>query len=198
MTTSGAGTFDAWVDESVHSAASMRQPVYLLAAAVADPGSCDPTRDALRALLLPKARRLHWRDESSTRRQMIADLIAEQDLLHTVVIGTPVDPRRQERARRLCMERLFFEMARLGVDRIWLESRTQSLNAQDRATIDAVRGKKLLPAHTFVDFARPREEPMLWIPDAVAGAIGAHRKGRQSGPREALLAGIDEIEIDLS
>ncbi|WP_141006616.1 hypothetical protein [Nocardioides humi] len=198
MSATGSGVLHAWVDESVHSGPGVQRPSYLLAATMTASETCPSVREALRGLLLPSARRLHWRDESDRRQIEIATAIAAQDLLHTVVIGIPVDSRRQERARRLCMERLLIELAGLGVQRIWLETRTESLNAKDLAMVAAVRGKRLLPGDTFVDFARPLDEPMLWVPDAVAGAVGAKRKGRNPTPRDLLGASVEEITIELT
>jgi hypothetical protein len=48
-----------------------------------------------------------------------------------------------------------------------------------------------------VDFAYSRNEEMLWIPDAVAGAVSMARQGRESHVRLAFGELIDEIDVDL-
>src|SRR5690349_17402803 len=103
-------TLHAWVDESMHAATDHSPAMYLLAATYGDPLGCEPTRDALRGLLLGKAKRLHWRDEDAARQRKIAAAVAGCDVLCTVVVATPLDEKKQERARRKCMERLFFEL----------------------------------------------------------------------------------------
>jgi len=66
-------------------------------------------------------------------------------------------------------------LADMGVSRVFLEERHPSLNERDKRLIDAIRGKKLIPAELRIDIQRPSEEPMLWMPDIVAGG--------GSGPR---------------
>lgn len=186
----------AWVDESMHPAsATLAEGVYLLAATVADPAVCGPVREELRRLLIGKSRRLHWRDQTPRRRRVIADTVAAFDVLHSVVVGAPIDPRRQERARRLCMERLLHELDSLGVDRVWAETRTQSLNERDRTLIAALRSRGAIPTSLTVEFIQPEQEPMLWPPDAVAGAIGMRRRGADDVPYERLRRGITEHSI---
>lgn len=164
----------AWVDESMQTTGG---GFYVLAASVADPAQCDPIRDELRGLLLGKAKRLHWRDEVPRRRKVIASVIISLDTPHTVVVGTPISPQRQERARRLCLERLLYELTALGVSQVWLESRTQSLNARDLTMVAALRSRGGIPKSLVIDFAQPEQEPMLWLPDAIAGAVAGHYRG---------------------
>ncbi|MEU4388988.1 hypothetical protein [Promicromonospora sp. NPDC023805] len=122
-------------------------------------------------------------------------MIAEHDLVHIVVVGSPVDPRKQERARRQCLERLVFELGNMDVSQVWLESRTQSLNERDRRMFAALHAKHAMPVELHIDFALPTDEPMLWVADAVAGAVGQARRGVALDVRAALGTGIDEIDI---
>lgn len=122
-------------------------------------------------------------------------MIAEHDLVHIVVVGSPIDPRRQERARRQCLERLVFELGNMDVSQVWLESRTQSLNDRDRRMFAALHAKRAMPGELHIDFALPTDEPMLWVADAVAGACGQARRGVALDVRAALGTGIDEIDI---
>lgn len=188
----------AWVDESMHTAsAALPEGIYLLAATVADPAACDPIRDELRRLIPGRARRLHWRDENARRRRVIAGALASIDLAHTVVVGAPVDPQRQERARRLCMERLLHELHALGVGQVLAETRTESLNARDRTMIAALRSRHAIPATLSVEFADPEEEPMLWLPDVVAGTVGARRRGIDAAPWQMMRHTITERTVTL-
>lgn len=150
---------------------------YILASVVCDPTSCDPVRDALRSLLQGEQRRLHWRDETGPRRTKIAAAISAIDTAAVVVVGVPMAKRQQERARRICMETLLPTLEQLGVSRVFLEARTQSLIRKDHQHVASLAGKKLITPAIRVGTARPLEEPMLWVPDAVAGAVGADRLG---------------------
>lgn len=162
----------AWVDESIRQTPDDKG-AYILAATVCDLTRADEARTRLRSLLLPNQSRLHWHDEGDRRRSQIAAEVAATGLQGLVVVGTPVMRAKQERARRLCMEALLPELHADGVNQVWYESRTAVLNNADTRMVSALRGKRLLPPSMRVDHARPTEEPMLWVPDAVAGAVNA-------------------------
>jgi len=188
-------TLQAWVDESMHDAVpGVSDPMYLLAAAVADPSSCEPIRQSLRNLVPNGDERLHWHDADELLQGKVAEAIAGLDCCNLVVVGVRADHRQQERARRKCMEQLVFRLKQIGVSQIWIESRTQSLNAKDKRMFDALRSRRFVGSATRFDFAYPRDEPMLWIPDAVAGATGMARKGVDPQFRAAM-GDVEEIEI---
>ncbi len=174
----GAFALHAWIDERMDVDLEQDSGRYILASVVCDPSGCDPVRQALRALLQGRQRRLHWRDETGPRRTKIAATISAVDMAAVVVVGAPMANRRQERARRLCMETLLPTLEQdYGVSRVFLEARTQTLIRKDREHVANLVGKRLITPALRVDSARPLEEPMLWIPDAVAGAVGADRLG---------------------
>jgi hypothetical protein len=177
-TAPAAVAMHAWVDESVLVEDPTDPGTYVLAAVVASPHECDPIREGLRGLVAPKQARLHWKDEESGRRDLITASVAAMNLLAIVTVGTPVDKKKQERARRVCLERLLFELDQLDVDQVWLEARTQSLNARDQKMVASMRGSKAIPRGMRVDFERPLAEPMLWLPDVVAGTVTAVQRGR--------------------
>lgn len=195
--TGSAFALHAWVDESIHNPGDRTPGMYVLAAVVADPTSCDGPRQALTALL-PRGRdRLHWRNEDEPLRRKITATIASCDLASVVVVGVALDPGRQERARRQCMRRLLYEMDQLGVSQVWLEARTSSLNKKDMFLIDQLRGEQAISKGLRVDLGRPLDEPMLWIPDAIAGAVSAARKGGVAEHRQTLGSLVDEIDLTL-
>ncbi|MGW6201236.1 hypothetical protein ACWF0M_34175 [Kribbella sp. NPDC055110] len=182
-------SLSAWVDESVIVDGPLHPSgTYTLAAAVLDTTAVDATRDSMRGLTLTRGGRLHWVDESDKRRDRIAAAIAGLDLSAVVVAGSPVHRSKQERARRCCLERLLYELASIGVREVCLESRTATPDRRDIRLVDSARRKGLIPRGFMVGFARPRDEPLLWIADAVAGAVigSASRDGcsrcRKSSP----------------
>ena len=184
----------AWVDESVHLDAP-DGGIYVLAAAIGHPGvELDGMRETLRALVPSRQTRLHWHTESDASRRRIIDAIASMNLVQLVVVRVHVDPRRQERSRRKCMERLLFELSDRHVREAWLEGRDAALNRRDATLVEALRGSRSISSDLRVDFARPLDEPMLWVPDSVAGAVAlAHKAGRRDY-RDMLAASLSEIE----
>lgn len=165
----------AWVDESMRTV-NVAQPLYMLGAAIADPASCESVRDDLRALR-KKGPKLHWREMDSSSKKLSMELLGRIDAAHIVVVAAPMDPRRQERARAKCMERLLAELGDLGVSAVFLESRTKSLNTRDLRLIDKLRGSRAMPRSLRVDIKLPSAEPMLWIPDQILGAVGDQEVG---------------------
>lgn len=182
-----APALHAWVDESMHPCGGgLAEGIYLLAATIAAPAECDRIRWDLRELLIGRNERLHWRDETAERRRQIAAAIGSLELVHTVVVGAPLDEHKQERARRLCMELLLIELDRCGVRQVWVESRKATQNSRDLRMLDAVRNKGVIGAGLHLDFALPKAEPMLWLPDAVAGAVGLAHRHEDLQPRDLL------------
>ncbi|MFI2564206.1 hypothetical protein [Paenarthrobacter sp. NPDC018779] len=165
----------AWVDESMRTV-NVKEPMYMLGAAVADPSGCDLVRDDLRSILTDGPK-LHWRDMDNRAKKLSIDLLGALDAAHIVVVAAPLEPRRQERARAKCMERLFSELGAVGVTSVFLESRTRSLNARDMHLVDKLRGRRVMPESLRVEIQLPSEEPMHWIPDQVLGAMGDAEAG---------------------
>lgn len=59
-----------------------------------------------------------------------------------------------------------------------IESRTAAQDRADLAAVAAWRSRGELPATLRVDFGRaygPNGEPLLWLPDIMAGAVSAAR-----------------------
>jgi hypothetical protein len=105
----------------------------------------------------------------------IVGTVAQIDIAAVVVIGTPMAKKNQERARAVCMESMVVALAAMGVEQVLLEERTPSLNERDQLLIRSIRGKKLIPKAMRIEVGQPSAEPMLWVSDIVAGAVGADR-----------------------
>lgn len=180
----------AWIDESAR-VAKADPPAYFLGGVIATPDESESYRDALRPLQNTR-RKLHWREIDDPHRRRVVAVIGGFDVRHVVVVGTPMDPKRQERARALCLERLAWELCeRHGVAHAVLEARTPSLMQRDRRTIDSLRGRGGLPKGMRVEHGHPLDEPMLWIADQVVGAAGdAH-----TGDDRWLRALADAVEL---
>jgi hypothetical protein len=156
----------AYVDESHYAGPPS---FYLLAAVLVDEESIDRAREAMRGLRVGNGR-VHWHRESPRRRRWLSVSVAELGLPTIVVIGTPVDLRKQERARRQCLEQLLWHLAEEGVSRCCLESRGRERDGSDRLAFAAFRGTGVLGRGLHVQHGLPGPEPLLWVADVVAGA----------------------------
>jgi len=96
----------AYIDESLR----VSHGLYVLAAVIVADTDADQHRATLRALLLRGQLRLHWRDESSRRRSQLTTAVSALQHTGAIVIATDAAARRQERARRRCIERLLTEL----------------------------------------------------------------------------------------
>jgi len=195
VTDDGGYALHSWVDESMHVDGD--NGLYILAAVVCDANGCDPIRDAIRELLDEGQPKLHWGTESPERREKIIGVVAEVDMAAVVVIGAPLAKKKQERARAVCMETLVVHLATIGVTHVLLEERTPSLNDRDMKLIEAIRGKKLIPTEMRIDVGRPSAEPMLWMPDIVAGAAGADRVRGNPQYLDLIRSAVTQLHIPL-
>ncbi len=104
--------------------------VYVLAAACLEMIEVAGARHSVAALAKP-GQRFHWRQSAPPMQRKAVGVVSALPALHLVVVAAPIDPRRQERARRHCLRRLLFELDRGGVASVLLESREAKLNARD-------------------------------------------------------------------
>lgn len=186
--------WSAFMDES-ESDRKADPGTYILAAALIDPDALDKVRAQIRTLLIPRQRKLHWRDESIRRRVAIAETIAGLDSLHVVVARTSDNPHEaSERRRRKCLERMVYELDRRGVDLIVAEGRESSQNMSDMKVFNALRSNQTIGVRLRLHHQPGPVEPALWIADAVAGAVVAARTGdsRYFGTIEHL---VDVVEL---
>ncbi len=136
-------------------------------------------RTVMRGLLLPGQRKLHWRDESDKRRQQIVEAVATVGLEYiVVVVRQGRKGERPERRRRHRLERLLFELDQRGVEHVVLESRGAKDDQRDRELLTVLHPRGILKAKGLhIDHAYGRTEALLWLPDAVCGAVTRSRLG---------------------
>ncbi|MGE9784388.1 MULTISPECIES: hypothetical protein [Janibacter] len=188
--------FCAWGDESVRRQANEEGAVYFLGAAILDMDDYDTCRRTL--LALPRSGpKLHWHDADDPRRRKIMAAVEGLPAQHVVVIATPTDPRRPERARAKCLERMLHELEGYGVTRLVMETRAPSLNARDLKVIERLRGAKRIPSSVRLEFGLPSEEPLLWLPDQVLGAVGLSDVGEQRWLTEVMSGRVHRVDITL-
>lgn len=165
----------AFADESSVPRGPDRQE-YLICAAIIDTGELDSIREILRPLLLPGQRKLHWTDESDRRRREIVAMLTEIDAMQVIVTHRSARSRKTERYRRKCLEQLYFELEQMKVQELTLESRLASQDRKDHEHLAAVNGR----GHTLavrINHVRGGNDPLLWIPDILLGALNAAHLG---------------------
>lgn len=168
-----AETCTAVVDESFR-----RQPeggCYLLTAVmVPDAVIVEITRH-LRETLPPGQRRWHWRDERPGSRRRFLDAVASfvppQVAAVTYWQSVP-SQRKGEQARVRCLWRLLAGMPTFDAATVVLESRQEHNDRKDRREVGNAQRAGLVPSSLVYRHDRPKDEPLLWLPDAVAGAAG--------------------------
>jgi ribosomal protein S12 len=163
----------AYVDES----SRVRAGLYVLAAVIVADAQAEWHQEALLALLHRGQRRLHWRNENSKRRAQLVSAVRHLPHTGAVVIATGVTPRRQERARRKCIERLLAELADRRIAAVVFERRHEELDARDRTMVAALRRQRTVPAWLRVSWVAATDEPLLWLPDIAAGAASLAAAG---------------------
>lgn len=151
-----------FVDESLRRA-------YFLVAGVVPAGRLTATRSLLLSLRLSGSRRIHFQAESDSRRREILSRLVAADLRTWVHTGRG----KPETVRQACLAQLAAEAVKLECGALVLEGRERNLDAADRRTI----AETLRQTGTETPFEyrhrAPYEEPLLWLPDAVAWSYGA-------------------------
>ncbi|MCO5997707.1 hypothetical protein [Actinoallomurus rhizosphaericola] len=167
----------AFVDES-ESNRKLDPDVYILAASILPPESRAAVREAMLRSRLPGERKVHWYHAAEKRRHLLSDVVASLSALHLVVVRSGIPGEPSERRRRKCLETLLFELASAGVSEVILESRQDRQNKSDRRLIDTLLARKVIAPEVRIRHALGPAEPLLWLPDIVAGAVVAARCGQ--------------------
>jgi hypothetical protein len=169
---------------------------YLLAAALIRADEIDETRAAIRAAIPSTLAHFRWAKENEDLRAKMLSTVDSLDLRSLVVVTTPVVPRRQERARALCIERMVWEL-RTRDKRMHLlfESRGNQ-DVADRRVLAGLQRRQVMPEEWTYGFGT-KADPALWIPDAVGGVVMARRCERADTFADALGA-LTVIEIGTS
>ncbi len=114
--------------------------------------------------------KLHWSHESDHRRKIITRVIAEIPVRNLVVVQSCHPDARQERRRCLCMERMLYELDR-KISGVVFESRGRKDDARDQELAQSMFDSRKISLRPQMKHERGRDEPLLWISDAVCGAV---------------------------
>ena len=156
----------AFADESVRATAN--PPMYLVTATILPDGA---DLSPLEAILPHGASKLHWRDLGRRSQREALTRIEELGSRSTIVVASPIDPKKQERARRKDLETLAPLLEAEGVTRLVMESRFPAANERDATHFRAMLRRGYISS-IELHFADPATEHRLWVPDQILGAWG--------------------------
>jgi hypothetical protein len=169
-------TLRAWGDES-GSVPHVDPGAYLLSAVWVPPDHVDDVRDRMARLRRPSEKKLHWRGDSRPRHERVLRELSDAEVDAVIVVRVGAQDERPERQRRKCLEHFLGALG--AIDHLTLESRGSGLDRRDRDLVDALRASRRLGG-LRVDHAPGPADPMLWLADAVCGAVVASRTGDPS------------------
>jgi hypothetical protein len=158
---------DAFVDESI------RGQRYLLGCVLVEARSLTTVRRALVDIKIAN-RRVHFTNESPKRRREILELIASLPVRSFVVVCRRTHGVKEVDARSACLRTIVEQLQREEVGRMVLESRQD--DREDVRLIERVRATQ--PRLVF-EHRRPKEEPLLWVADAITWAAGTGGEWRE-------------------
>jgi hypothetical protein len=142
--------------------------LYVLAAVLVPVALAGDLRASLRALLLPRQQRLHWTKESQARRLKTLHLLTHPKI-GTCAYVARAPWRRHESARGQSLALILRDHCAAATELV-IESREAHRDRHDRQIIVGARRHGVLATDVEVTFAVPRDEPLLWAADALAGA----------------------------
>lgn len=155
-------TRHAFVDES------KRGGTLLVAVTLADPCDVAKAHRDVKALLLPRQRRLHFKTESDRRRKEILGVIGGLPI-EAGLYSAP-DWRRDVDARRAVFDQMVPDLLDRGVTRLVIE-RDESLIVHDQRALYAVTARLDCRGTFNYSLVLPHIDPMLWVSDAIAWCV---------------------------
>jgi hypothetical protein len=170
---------DAFVDESI------RGSRYLMSCVLVEAAKMPAIRSDLRNLVL-RTGRLHFNNELPARRRLILATIAASPLSAFTVVCHRRHGVTEFEARNLCLADIVGKLQDRGVGRLTIESRQD-----DRDDVRALRKARHPTPPLVWDHIAGLTEPMLWVADGVAWAVGS------GGPSRAILKPILSGVVDL-
>jgi hypothetical protein len=146
-----------------------KQLRYLLVAVAVPTVSLASARRALRELVLPRQRRIHFRKERDSRRHVILDVVTGLDVRATVYDASSYTS--QILGRAACLAALVADLAESNTERLVLETDDAAVGT-DRALLYELVRKHDLGGTLRYHHMRAHEENLLSIPDALAWCWG--------------------------
>lgn len=149
---------------------------YILAAALSFDEDLEAIRLTMETMRLPSERKLHWRADRPGRHRKVIDKIAELPVEGFVVVRTSLCDK-PERARRKCLEALLMELSAHECTSLTLESRGKHDDRRDIEHVGKLKRQRSPGCTVPVYHEVGPKQPMLWVADALCGAVMEARCG---------------------
>ncbi|MDT5036864.1 MAG: hypothetical protein QOE03_2049 [Micromonosporaceae bacterium] len=150
---------------------------YLQVGAALVSGDLVNARRAIRSLILPRQRRLHFKQESDARRGAIIGVILGLGV--QIIIYDAASADNEKTARRACLIELVADLAKNAAHRVVIERDDSVMDFDKRLLYREVRAAGVADTLRY-DHMRAHEECLLAIPTPWHGA-GPRAAG--GGPR---------------
>jgi len=162
----------AWADESILDGA------YILGAVVLEEEVIQNARQAAAKLRRPGELKAHWYERNKKDRDAMIGTLRSLPVSGLIVARVPIIGERNERQRRKSMELFLPLLVGSNVKTVTFESRGPKNDQRDRDMLAAMQAQHRIyaPALTM-HHARGIDEPILWLADALCGAVVAERHG---------------------
>jgi hypothetical protein len=162
----------AYIDESARHRNDADSCVYVLAAALVEDDQTEELVSVLESRPRSGAAKLHWKDQTAKQRTATTEALAAVPLAGLVAVHFYDYQPQNERARRLCFNRLLVALAHeYAAGAAVFESRGASRDKKDREVLTVLRKNGRVPRDLDVSWVRGGEQPLLWAADCVAGAV---------------------------
>ncbi|RKQ90196.1 hypothetical protein U746_1452 [Mycolicibacterium mucogenicum 261Sha1.1M5] len=160
---------------------------YTMVAALVEPGEATRLRREVRALVLPRQRRIHFTKEQPERKRLILSRLTAMGARAQVF---QCETKNQVHGRDTCLSAIVARAAQHVRAKIVIE-RDASVEKADRQTLFREASRYGLRDTLSYSFEAPHQEPLLWIADAIAWSYtkGGDWKRRS----EPIIAGITNL-----
>ena len=156
----------AFVDESYRSD-------YILCAALIESRQVGAARRAMTSQLRGGQARIHMAKENDGRRKSLLASIA-QTAAGAHLVAVRVRGQSMRSSRDVAFAELTSQLVALGTERLVIESCDQ--DRRDTQVVGDTLARLGVSGTLEIQHLRPHDEPLLWIPDAIAWAYGKGTK----------------------
>lgn len=161
----------AYGDEAQPGGTGSGQPYYLTATILLTADRLDDYRDAMLPTRPKHLSKQRWSDADRAQRERVLSVIEDFEVMNIVVVNELTAGRSDVTIRNECLLHLLYELDLFDVTATVLEARTPTQDKQDRVLLDGLRASKTVRHGFRIDHIQGREEPPLWIPDAIGGVM---------------------------
>jgi hypothetical protein len=172
---------NVFVDEAIYQPG---EGVYVLAAVLLEDSAKAAARRAARRVPVIRGRRCHWHKEEDREQFAMLKALERHSAGALAYVATPARGRDQEAIRQGLLFQLAGDAARRDAVDLTIESRQHRNDQRDSSTL--IKARRELSIELAYAHATPSEEPLLWMADAIAGAVLA--QARKDGRYVAALA----------